>query len=198
MNLGPAGSPGPPLRPTSGKMLQLPLLQLLALLTMLVLSVYSDLKTRRIPNKVTVSGLLAGLILGAFLEGGFPLEALSGAGLAFLMAFFIFALGGFGAGDAKLVTAVGAFVGPGGLFSVLLYGALAGGLLALINAIRRGAVLGLLLNTKDLIRSWFSAGQGGFDNELNSPEAHSLPYGVAIAAGAVLAWVFPLSLTALL
>ena len=175
-------------------MFQISTLQFLVLLTMLGLGVFFDLRERRIPNRVTVSGLIAGLIVAAFLEGGFPTEALSGAGLALVLGFAFFALGGFGAGDAKLLTAVGAFVGPGGLLSVLVYGALAGGVIALIYAIRRGAILGVLANLKNLVVYWVTRARAGHRVNLNSPGAHSLPYGVAIAAGAVLAWMFPLAL----
>jgi prepilin peptidase CpaA len=176
----------------------LPILQFLTLLILLGTAVFFDVRERLIPNKVTVSGLVAGLVLGTLLEGGLPTEALSGAALALVLAFSIYALGGFGAGDAKLVTAVGAFVGPGGLLSVLVYGALFGGLLALLNAIRRGAIIGLLANTRNLVSHWFTRGRAGYHTDINSGGGHSLPYGVAIAAGAVLAWVFPLSLTGLL
>jgi prepilin peptidase CpaA len=170
------------------------ILQFLALLIMLGLSVYSDIKERRIPNKLTVSGLFFGLLIGIPLEGGFPLEALSGAALAFLLAFAIHALGGFGAGDAKLLTAVGAYVGPGGVFSVFAYGALAGGLVAVINAIGRGAFLGVVVNTRNLVASWIKRSHPGDRMRPSFQGAHSLPYGVAIAAGAALAWMFPLAL----
>ena len=175
-------------------MSQLAILRLLALLVMLGLSVSSDLKERRIPNRVTGFGLLAGLVIGAFLEGGLPVEALSGAALALLLGFVIFALGGFGAGDAKLFAAVGAFVGPGGLFSVLAYAALTGGVLAMIYSIRRGAILGHVANLKNLILHWITMARAGHRTSLNRPESESIPYGVAIAAGAVLALIFPLSL----
>ena len=96
-------------------MFVLTILQFLALLMLLTVAVLTDLRERRIPNKVTVPGLLAGLVIGAVLEGGFPQVALGGASLALLVSFPLVALGGLGAGDAKLLTAVGAFVGPGGL-----------------------------------------------------------------------------------
>jgi prepilin peptidase CpaA len=175
-------------------MTQLPFLQFLLLLTMLGLAVNSDLRERRIPNTVTLSGLLAGLLIGVFLEGGIPLQALSGAALALVMGFSIYAFGGMGAGDAKLLMAVGAFVGPGGLFSVLIYAALAGGILALVNSVRRGRILGLLVNTKNVIAYLLTGGRTGYRMDLENPDAQSLPYGPAIAAGALLAWAFPLSL----
>lgn len=169
-------------------------LHLMALVSLLSISVYTDLRERRIPNKVTVSGFLAGLVTVALLQGGFPLSALAGAGLALAVSFPLVALGGIGAGDAKLLAAVGAFVGPGGLLSVFIYGALAGGVLAVGNTLRRGAFLGVLLNMKNLLVHWITLGRHGERIALDSPGAESVPYGLAIAAGALVAWVYPVVL----
>lgn len=166
----------------------------LALAVLLTAAVFTDLRERRIPNAVTIPGLVAGVILAAVAAGGFPGSALGGVIVAFLVTVPFVALGGVGGGDAKLLTAVGAFVGIGGLLSVLLYGALAGGVLALANAIRRGAILGVLMNTKSLIVYLVTFGRHGERIALDSPGAESVPYGLAIAAGALAAWFFPLSL----
>ncbi len=176
----------------------LPLLHLTALGLLLGVAVYTDLRERRIPNRVTVSGLIVALLLASILEGGLPLGALAGAGVALLVTFPLVALGGIGAGDAKLLTAVGAFVGPGGLLSVFIYGGLAGGALAVANTVRRGAFLGVLVNMKNLLLHWVTLGRGGQRISLNSPGAQSIPYGLAIAAGALLTWFFPFSLGGLL
>lgn len=166
----------------------------LALAALLSAAVFKDLRERRIPNRVTISGLVAGLILAAAVESGFPGTAVGGVILAFLVSLPFVALGALGGGDAKLLTAVGAFVGIGGLLSVLIYGALAGGILALANAVRRGAILGVLMNTKSLLVYLVTFGRHGERIALDTPGAESVPYGVAIAAGTVVAWFFPLSL----
>jgi prepilin peptidase CpaA len=170
------------------------ILHFLALLSLLAAAVVTDVRERRIPNKVTATGLLVGLVLGIFLEGGFPVSALSGSGLALLVSFPLVAVGALGAGDSKLLTAVGAFVGPAGLFSVALYAALAGGVLAIGNSIRRGAFLGVLFNMKNLLVHWITLGRRGERIALDSPGAESVPYGLAIAAGAVVAWFYPVAL----
>lgn len=172
----------------------IPLLQLLALVGLLGAAVYWDLKERRIPNKVTVPGLVIGLLLAAIAERAFPGSAILGAGVALLVSLPMVLLGGLGAGDAKLFTAVGAFVGLGGLFSVFAFGGIAGGILALANAIRRGAILGVLVNIKNIILYQITLGRHGERIRLDSPGAQSVPYGLAIAAGALGAWFFPLSL----
>jgi prepilin peptidase CpaA len=176
-------------------MANLALLQFSALAALLTAAVVMDVRERRIPNWVTVPGLLAGLVMGALIEGGVPVAALAGAGLALLVSFPLVALGGLGAGDSKLLTAVGAFVGAGGLLPVLVYGGIGGGVLAIINLIRRRALLGAVVSTKNLLLHWITLGRGGQRIDLDSPEIHTVPYGVAIAAGAILAWFFPFSLT---
>ncbi len=171
-------------------------IQFLALAALLGAAVFTDLRERRIPNRLTVSGILVGLIIATVIEGGLPLGAMAGAGLALLVALPFVALGGFGGGDAKLLMAVGVFVGPAGLLSVALYGALAGGLLALGSAIRRGTIIPVLLNSKKLFVHLISLGRHGERFGLDSPDAHSVPYGLAIAAGALATWFVPFSLGA--
>ena len=156
--------------------------------------VYKDVRERRIPNWATLPGVLAGLALSAVEVGGFPGLALLGALVALGLGFMLFALGGVGAGDAKLFAAVGAFVGPGGLLPVLIYGGLAGGVLAVGSSLRQGVTRSALRNTKDLLVHVLTLGRYGERRTLDSPEAHSVPYGVAIAVGAVAALLFPLSL----
>jgi prepilin peptidase CpaA len=172
----------------------LPTLQLLVLAGLLTGAVAMDLKERRIPNKLTGPGLLAGLFLGALAEGGVPFAALSGAGLGLAVCLPFVVLGGIGGGDAKLLMAVGTFVGPGGLLSVVLYGALAGGILALGNAVRRGAIIPVLLNSGRLFVYLITLGRHGERFGLDSPQAHAVPYGLAIAAGALATWFYPFSL----
>jgi prepilin peptidase CpaA len=172
----------------------LSLLRLAALAIVMVIAVVYDVKENRIPNRLTVIGFLVALILGAFSAGGFPGSALIGAVAALAISIPFFALGALGGGDAKLFAVAGAFLGPGGLFSVFLYGGLAGGVLALASAARRGVLLAVLTNTKNLLVYLVTMGRRGERVSLASEGANTVPYGVAIAAGALLAWFFPVSL----
>lgn len=168
-------------------------LQLLALLVMLGLAVVSDLRDRRIPNRVTVWGAVCGLILSAFAVGGVPTSALWGVAVALGLSFPAFALGVLGAGDAKLLAAVAAFTGLGGLPSVLLYAGLAGGVLGLASSIQRGTVIPVLLNLPGTFVYVATFGRRGAPQSIKDPNARTIPYGVAIAVGAVAAWFVPLS-----
>ncbi|MBT8395703.1 MAG: prepilin peptidase [Gemmatimonadetes bacterium] len=175
-------------------MFSLATLQLLALSIILIAAVVTDIRERRIPNKITVPGLLIGLAIAAAMRGGFPVGALLGALLALMVSAPLFALGGIGAGDAKLLTAVGAFVGPGGLFSVFLYGALAGGVLAIVTTAWRGALGSVFRNLKNLLLYLITLGRYGERLRVDSPGALTVPYGLAIAIGALVTWFFPFSL----
>jgi prepilin peptidase CpaA len=155
-------------------------------------AVFWDLRNRRIPNSVTITGLILALFMSLILKDLPITAALSGAGLALILSFPLFALGGIGAGDAKLFTAVGAFVGPMGVLAVIIYGGLVGGALALADAARRGVVIPLLWNTKNMAVHLLTLGRHGERVTLATPGAQTLPYGVAIAIGGLAAWFLPL------
>ena len=98
----------------------------------------ADLRRRKIPNALTFPALLLGLALAGW-RGGAPAcgQALAGAGVASL-ALLLYAGRMLGAGDVKLLWAVGACTGPGFMLWVLPCTALAGGVFALPWASRRG------------------------------------------------------------
>jgi prepilin peptidase CpaA len=175
-------------------MTSLATLKLLALLAMLGVAVVTDLCDRRIPNWLTVSGVVMGISLSGLEAGALPAVSLMGTTVALAISIPFFALGALGAGDAKLLAAVGAFVGPAGLLPVLLYGGVAGGLLGLVVAVRRGVILPILLQTRGVLVHAVTLGRHGHRTTIDDPNAQTIPYGVAIAAGTVAAWFFPLSL----
>ena len=72
-----------------------------------------DLKTRRIPNRLTFGAAIAGLAYHV-LTGGLAGLGQSAGGLAVGLAVFMipFALRGMGGGDVKLMAALGAWIGP--------------------------------------------------------------------------------------
>jgi prepilin peptidase CpaA len=169
----------------------LEVLHILVLSAVLTAAVVPDLRDRRIPNKVTVPGLALGLVLGVGLEGGLPILALTGASLALALSVPFVLLGALGAGDAKLLTVVGAFLGPGGLLPAVLYAALAGAVMAAVSALLGGVGKRTLADTRDLVVYFASFGRRGGRNRVGDSDARTVPYGVAIACGAVLAVFFP-------
>lgn len=175
-------------------MTALALIRLTTLAVLLSIAVVTDVRERRIPNRLTLSGGLLGILLGAVAVGGFPVSSVMGAVTALIVAFPFFALGALGAGDAKLLAMVGTFMGPAGLLPVILYGGLAGGLLALGSSVRRGTIIPLIFRTRDLVVYLATFGRRGVRWTLDDPGAEAIPYGVAIAAGALGAWFFPIIL----
>lgn len=169
-----------------------PLVALAATLAMLAIAVWTDLRQRRIPNRLVLAGLGVALALSVA-PGGIGLRnALLGMcmGLALLLPLHLLRV--MGAGDVKLMAAVGAFVGPQPVLMVVLLTLLAGGVLALGMALRlhqmrqvlRNVRTGLFLSAADI------AGRS-----LPRPESlpaiqARIPYALAIAAGAVAqAWL---------
>lgn len=148
----------------------------------------TDLRSRRLPNVLTF-GAAAGAF-GYYLAGagwsGLGTSALGwvvGAGLFFP----IFLLRGIGAGDVKLLAALGAWLGPGPAVWLALFTALAGGPLALALAFSRGYARTAFSNIWGLLAFWRIAGFKPHPGiTLDTPGTPRLPYAVPIAAGLVL------------
>ncbi|MFO7588393.1 MAG: A24 family peptidase [Gemmatimonadota bacterium] len=150
----------------------------------------SDLRHRRIPNWLTVSSLVGALAIRLALGGapGLGSGALAAA-IAFGIGFPLFVVRAMGGGDVKLLAAVGAFLGKEHLWAGLAATALVGGVLASVVAIRRGAVQRTLRLAWRVVRS-LAVGAASRryvapPQTLTTPGALTVPYGVAIAVGAV-------------
>jgi prepilin peptidase CpaA len=155
------------------------------LLVIVIIAAFYDIKNRKIPNALTLPAMATGLIVQALAGGGSSLLSgvlglLIGTGLFFI----IYLIGVIGAGDAKLVGAIGAFVGPRGVLMVALLTALAGGLYALFLLLffksrTKGTLksIGQTFVIFALAKQW-ELGPDGQNN--NAPK---LCYGAAIAAG---------------
>ena len=150
-----------------------------------------DLRTLRIPNWLTFGGLGVALVLRGLIGTGPLVDGLAGAGLGFLTGLLLFALRALGGGDGKLLITVGAFFGLKPFVGALLAIGILGGLLGIAEAIRRGVILPSLYNAGAMIKRGVTLGRaGGEARTLESPGAVKVPYGVAIAAGAILWWFF--------
>ena len=143
-----------------------------------------DLRTRRIPNTLTAAMAAIGVGLAATGISGMSILASIG-GLALGLALMMpgHALGATGAGDVKLMGAVGAVVGPGMVVSAFLFTAIAGGVLAVAVAMQRQRLAATIAGTGRLI-----AAPAGAQQEIRSATtARRFAYGPAIAIGSVLA-----------
>ena len=144
-----------------------------------------DLKSRRIPNLVTGPALLAGLLMHLALDGWHGLLSSFAASLVCGAIFLVFYLaGGMGAGDVKLIAAVGCVAGLPSIAYLLILTSLAGGVMALGLALMRGRMKEMLRNVIALAAHHTQSGLQPHP-EINVLNASTLrlPYGLAIAIG---------------
>jgi prepilin peptidase CpaA len=160
-----------------------------AALTLLVgAAAWTDYRSRRIPNTLTVAGLGVALLLRAVLGPEAILDGLVGALLAFVLTLPLIVLGVMGGGDAKLLIAIGAFMGPRHFLTAATLIAIIGGMMAVVDAGRRGVLLPVLYNCGQIMKHWATFGRRGANRSFASVGALTIPYGLAIAAGALLWW----------
>jgi prepilin peptidase CpaA len=145
----------------------------------------TDLRDRRIPNRLTYSAMIAGLALQAGGHGWRGLLLSLAGGCLFGGVFLLFHLvRAMGAGDVKLAAALGCIIGPAASWQVMFFTALAGGLMAIVVMVVKHRTLETLRNT--LAVAGFHARHGLRTHpyiNLDNPTAVRLPYGLAFAAG---------------
>lgn len=157
-----------------------PIVQVLVLAVVAV-AVVTDLRRRRIYNALTMPAMLVGLAINAAIGGpGGLVRALAGLALGGVLFFIPFAFGGMGAGDLKLLAALGALGGPGFVVWCALYAGIAGGVFALFTLVAKRrltqVVGGMALDL--------------FTGQVPQPTSHvKIPFAVPIAFGAIAALV---------
>jgi prepilin peptidase CpaA len=150
----------------------------------------TDMDSRRIPNWLTAAGVLVGFALNIFLYGSTGLKNSGyGLGLAILVYLPLFLLRGMGAGDVKLMAAIGALAGPGNWLRIFILTALIGGLVAVAFILYRGALGRACKNIGRILLSAFRGRapyQDAPELDVTSGRGLSLPHGAVIALGTFL------------
>jgi prepilin peptidase CpaA len=163
-----------------------PLILMAAVLLALIAG-WTDFRTRRIPNWLTVPGLVVGLAMNIALGGKSGLLASLegvGVGLALLLPFVL--LRSLGAGDWKLAGALGAFTGPGRLVDLLLGSVFVAGVMAVGLIIYKGRARQTMSNIGHILVSLVTFRLPGDRVSLDNPDSLKVPYGVALAVTVVL------------
>ncbi len=163
-----------------------PIVQLLLFLVVIPAALF-DLKERRVPNWITFPGVLIAVALNSFLyETPGLWLALKGLGLAMLIYVSLYLLHGMGAGDVKLMAAIGAAAGWANWIGILFLTAIFGGISALILVLARGRLRRTLTNISFIFHSLSHRqlphlADPSLDVKRN--QALRLPHAVAIAFG---------------
>lgn len=153
-----------------------------------------DVGVRKIPNLLTGSVFVAGTLwaMGVGNLGGL-MDGLSGCLILALPYVLLFVFAGGGAGDAKLMGALGMWLGVRNGVAVLVSVTLAGAFLAVLFALAKNRFQIMLRNLAQITQTmfFFASGKLRFsDARTTLPEAKSMqamPYGIAVFVGVCLA-----------
>ncbi len=157
------------------------------IILLMVICIATDIKSRRIYNYVLIPFLLAGLAAG-FHAGGWQglMDDIQGFLVGLVLLLIPFARGGVGGGDVKLLAVIGGIKGPAFVIGTFLYGAMAGGILALALLVRHRRLAatpsgGLASASGFLIRYGIVLPVAG--RPVKEAKPLHLPYSLAIGAG---------------
>lgn len=161
----------------------------IAFTVILAAAAIGDFRTRRIPNRLVAALAVLGVAFSVVYDQGLLGFPRAGGGLLVGLACWLpfYALGWIGAGDVKLYAAAGAWLGPMRALDGAVVGALSGAVLSLIWMMKAYGVkysvrtLGLAAGTPQVL----APGTGA------TAKRSTLPYGIAIATGAVCAGWLP-------
>lgn len=162
------------------------------LVLILLVTAVIDIYHRRIPNRITYSSMI--LFLCTYtLIGGWNGLFFSMGGLVFGFTVFIipYSLGGMGAGDVKLMAAVGAALGFGQTFVVLLFTGACGCLLALAQVIHRRTFRQTMKKIFLMVLLLVAHNDGSLlKNDKTTMNQDGIPFGLAIASAVFLFFLY--------
>ena len=167
-----------------------------ALAALVLVAAVCDIRSRDIPNWLTLGGIVAGLVLHPYLAGWAGLKfAAAGLGLAIVMFIPLFILRWLGGGDVKLMVAVGALAGTYNLFIIFIMDALLGGVVALAAVLFRKRGAKTMRNIGRMVTS-LVRGKAPYEEtkelEAGTEESMGMPRAVTIALATVLVlWATP-------
>jgi prepilin peptidase CpaA len=159
-------------------------------ITLLAVAGYHDFKYQRIPNHIVLLILAFWIVYGVSISGMQGLmHSLSGLGVGFCLLLLPHFLGLLGAGDVKLLAAMGTALGPRYTLEAFIVASIAGGMYAVVVLVSQGVftrVLRSMWTTFILLLGTQKFSYAPVDNEGALPK---LPYGIAIGVGSVSAMI---------
>lgn len=163
---------------------------LFVLLPILAIAVFTDIRQHRIPNLLIVITLGLAFLFQATVGGMEGIAAALGGmaiGLLFFLPFYV--AGGMGAGDVKLMSGVGAFLGPSATVLASALTLVAGAVLGILIIIWRGALGTFVRRYRTMLRAFVGTGHVFYlpPTDRDVVAMQPFPYAAAIAVGTSLA-----------
>lgn len=170
------------------------------LVLLLILSMHYDVKERKIPNILTFPVILWAFLSSIFFNGVSGVIFSTTGFLVGMTVFFIpFAAGGMGAGDVKLMGAIGSLMGWAFVLKSALFTGVVGGIIAVGYSIYSGVFFSMLKSTVGIIMRpltriiYYSTGNttilkinSYFEKIDHESEKKYIPYGLAIGIGTIM------------
>jgi prepilin peptidase CpaA len=155
--------------------------------TILAVASLTDLLYKKIPNWLTYSSLICGIFFQILFRGfdGFS-NSLQGIGIGFALTFIIYLAGGLGAGDVKLMAALGAFLGPKEIFITFIFSSFLSGVYAIILLAIHGFILNTIKRYFRMLKTLVLTLQLIYIPPLSAEKRLGLRFGIMIAIGTLL------------
>ena len=160
----------------------------------LLIAAASDVRFHKIPNWLTYTAVILAVVYHTAMKG---LEGLLfsiggvGVGIAVLITFYL--MGGMGAGDVKLMGAVGGLLGPKGVFMAFLFTAVIGAIWAFTLLTFHGYLKETTKRFKTTLETFILTRRFVYTSPPEGEKRPGLCYGVAIAAGTFISVVWGFS-----
>ena len=166
-----------------------------------LLAGYYDYRQQRIPNFLLLFSLLFAVCVFGYIVSIADSSILStalrrslfGMVISGVIMFVPYKLKQVAAGDVKLAMVFGFYLGPIGSFLAILNAGIIGGIWALWISWQQGGLGKVWINMKTMAMSAYNTGFKDLQWDLDSEGAIKMPYGVALATGAILVAVWQLS-----